>query len=795
MTQNFRQILATSCSLVAMFTMTPSIASETTEQNRPNASDGYGLQDIVVTAQRREESLQDVPVAVTAINSDTLAQMRVANVGNLSGAAPNLQISLQGIQSTPIISIRGVTGGSSNNGVDPKVGIYLNGVYVGRSVGAVFDLADIERIEVLRGPQGTLFGRNATSGALSLVTSPPKGEFGVKQDLSYGNYDAFRSRTILNLPAVGPLSVKASYLHDEMRGDVTNLLAGETIDFALREPSFGKLKFVDRLGSRNVDAVQVAARLDLDNVTIDYNFDWTDMRSSSRAVQQLGPINDGLGYLVQALNGYQPYIGGITNQSARPLKQVANAISQEHVTVQGHNVTLAWNVSDAVTFKSITALRKMKQRPNIHDLAATGGTVFDLTNLLVFLVEPPAVPNLEDINLSTINPNERIYSLLTARSTSQKQFTQEFQVQVSQDHFDLVAGAFYFREKSPALDVLGVMQEVTNGVVIPNFLDGQFGSGVTESVTKNNSIAFYGQGTIPVSDTVDISLGLRYTEDKRQTNLMRISAAQGGDLEPGIYKSNYSKMTYTAIVNWKPTADVTAYAKIASGYNAGGIMSGMPYDPENLTSYELGLKSSFADNRVRFNGALFFMDYKDLQTQTFNNGVQSFQNAGKAKAKGIEMELDVVPARGLTLSGSLGYTDFDYKEYIINGTDVADVARPPYFASWTGRATAHWDFAELSGGATPFIRAEGRYRSKSYLTATPLLPVETEKLNTTPAYWLVDGRLGISDISMGGTKVNLSGWVKNVFDKRVADWGASAGPLNGIFNWGRTYGVDLGLAF
>lgn len=138
-----------------------------------------GIEDIVVTAQRREESLQKVPVAITALTAETLDNSRALNINNLSGLAPNVQIETQGLQSTPAITIRGVLSGASDNAVDPKVGIYLDGVYIGRSVGAIFDLADLSRVEVLRGPQGTLFGRNSTGGAISLISAAPTGEFGI----------------------------------------------------------------------------------------------------------------------------------------------------------------------------------------------------------------------------------------------------------------------------------------------------------------------------------------------------------------------------------------------------------------------------------------------------------------------------------------------------------------------------------------------------------------------------------------------------------------------------------------
>ncbi len=178
-------------------------------EGQPASSDrdetqSSGLVDIVVTAQRREQSLQKVPIAVTALDSGALADLRVTNVERLSGFAPNLLITTQNIPSLPVVTIRGINSGVTNVVQDPKVGLYLDGVYIGRNSGSIFDLADIERVEVLRGPQGTLFGRNATAGAISLVTAAPSGELGGRQLLSYGNYGAFRSRTVLNLPAFGP---------------------------------------------------------------------------------------------------------------------------------------------------------------------------------------------------------------------------------------------------------------------------------------------------------------------------------------------------------------------------------------------------------------------------------------------------------------------------------------------------------------------------------------------------------------------------------------------------------------
>lgn len=197
-----------------------------------------GVQEIIVTAQRREESLQKVPVAVTAVAGEQLEALRINSVRSLGGIAPSLQINAQGMQSNPTIIIRGIASGASSNSVDPKVGIYIDGVYIGRAVGSLLDFGDIERLEVLRGPQGTLFGRNATSGAISLTSVPPKGEWGVRANAAYGNYDAMRGKLSVDLPKVGPFSVRLSYLHDEIKGDVRNLMAGQSLNLALRAPEF-----------------------------------------------------------------------------------------------------------------------------------------------------------------------------------------------------------------------------------------------------------------------------------------------------------------------------------------------------------------------------------------------------------------------------------------------------------------------------------------------------------------------------------------------------------------------------
>ena len=761
-----------------------------------------GLADIVVTAQRREESLQKVPVAVTAISSEQIDQLRVTNVKNLAGVAPSLQVNNQGLSSNSTIIIRGIASGTSNNAVDPKVGIYIDGVYVGRTVGSIFDLADIQRVEVLRGPQGTLFGRNATSGAISLVSAPPKGEWGLKASASYGNYDQKRGKAVLDLPALGPFTVKLAYLHDEIDGDYTNLIGGQTLNLSLRDASFGTQRFAKKLGARNVDGGQVAVRGEFGAVTADYRFDYTDARASGRPVQSFGVIPDQSGQLLAPIVALQPLFRGITNESSSRLRQVANATSEERVVTQGHSLTLTAIGSDHLTVKSITAFRKFRQEPNIFDLSATGGLRFTATQLGAFLDPTLTNAQRQAILFNPANapgPNDHFFSLLTARSTKQKQFSQEIQFQLDGDGYEATAGLFYFHERSPATDILGILEPTPSGTVVPLPFDPIFGSGTTRTLAINDSMAAYAQGTLHVTDTIDLTAGLRGTIDDRELRIYELAGGQGAVLGLGTYKVDYKRITYTGIATWRPNTDTTLYAKISSGYVSGGILSGIPYKPETLIAYELGAKTQMFNNRLRFNAAAFYSDYKDLQTQNFINGRQFFDNAGQAAIKGFEVEAELLPLEGLTLSGNVGYADLNYDTFILNGQDVADFARTTYTSKWTGRAAAQYDAPAFTNGAHLQARVEGRYRSSYYLTSTPLRnlagQVVYEDLNKRPGFWLVDARAGLVEFPIGGSSASISVFGQNLFDKKVVSFGAPALSLTGSYERGRLYGVELGYAF
>jgi len=235
-----------------------------------------GLQEIIVTAQKREQSLQDVPIAISAIGSETIQANRVGNVTDLSGLAPGLTtMPTPGGSQTPQFSMRGTTTNGSVQGSDRGVGIYIDGVYIAAARGAIFDLPDIQRIEVLRGPQGTLFGRNSTAGAISIVTRDPTGEIGVKATATVGNRNEYRFGVGVDLPQVGPFSGYVSYLHSERRGDIRNTATDMLWDRRSGAvPRIAKVLPAARyLGSHNSDSWFAAVKFESGDFTTVYKYD------------------------------------------------------------------------------------------------------------------------------------------------------------------------------------------------------------------------------------------------------------------------------------------------------------------------------------------------------------------------------------------------------------------------------------------------------------------------------------------------------------------------------------------
>lgn len=740
--------------------------------------DSQGLTEIVVTAQKREQNLQDVPISITALTADTLAANRIENVRDLSALAPNFTVRpAPGGTAGPSYSMRGIVSLATAPGSDKGISLYLDGVYVGHTSGSIFELADIERIEVLKGPQGTLFGRNSTGGAISIVTKEPTGEFAVRQDLTYGNYDHFRAKTRVDLPQFGPLSLAVNYLHSQRRGDIKNLGAGSTWDYSsATNGKWGILKSPKYMGDQNIDSVAVAAKLDLHpDVDLRYKFDWSENNFSADGqgvmglnFSALGPV---MGNMLDATLAAQPNPELMTPVTSKRPKAVNNDFTtRSFIKNVGHNFTGIWRANDSIILKNILAFRKSEVR---------AGALLDGLGGLI---------NTEANGLGPVGG--RLVLVAAPSQTNEKQWSNETQLNVSTDLFDLTAGYLHYDgftkkgapEGAPATLQFRVLQ---NGIIPFN--------GSQRATAKTISNALYLQNELHVNEQLDVVLGGRMTWDRKR----------GLDTSvPGYYNFKYkgSKATWLAGVNYKPTDDVMAYLKWSTGYISGGYFASLDFDPETAKSWEAGVKADLFDKRLRANLALFHAKYTGLQfiasgTSAGVPGVpQVILNGGAARAQGFEFDMTVVPVNGVTLGGNIGHTDFKYTE-VNPAVGTLDTFKPVYRPRWTAGSWLQYDNRDIVPGARLLIRADGNFKSKAYNIVTVPTPAMLAA-TTTNAYWIVNGRIALADIEIGRSTVDVALWGRNLFNDKSLAWASNLSFIYaGSYERARTYGVDVSFRF
>jgi len=736
-----------------------------------------GLEEIIVTAQKREENLQRVPVAVTALTSDALESQRITSVAGLGSIVPNFQVIRQPSNAAlPVYSLRGILAGETAAQVDNGVSIYIDGVYLGRSSGSLFDVADIERVEVLRGPQGTLFGRNTTGGAVNFLTRPPSGQFGVRHDVTLGRYDEFRSRTRIDLPEFGGFSASFTYAHREVDGYVKNLAAGvERIYGPGTGGRVGTSRAAKTLGEENSDSVFAAVRYDAGGpFTVDYKFDYTDFRGSQLAVQALGfrgaadlPGTNPLGGLVQSIFALQPALGGTNILSSTPLDAIYDPQrGTDRLRSQGHSLTLTYELNDAITVKNIAAYRKLRQ--------LSLGNSFDGNHL---------------IDPFTGTGND--FTVLNAFSDrKQHQYSDELQFNGKSDRFDWVAGAFYFEERASNYNPVQFFKLFPpQGQPVPVTAADQF----SDADVTNRSYALYAQGSLKLLDRLTLTAGVRHTWDKRrEVNFLTDPATDS--------RASFKRLTWQAVAEYQAAPDVMVYGKVGTGYLSGGIYNGERFNPEKLISYEVGLKSQFWDNRIRLNLAAFTADYDDLQVSVFTT-VLNYENAGKARIRGIEGELTVAPVDGLQIGANLGLLDFDYKRYVstaATGTpqDIAGIATRTQTPKITFAPNVQYRTRPMSNGAHASLQFDAAYSGDIHFILIPPADPALRRAATSQAHWILNGRLSLVDLPLGSGRMKLSLWGQNLFDKRVVEYASDiSGFVAASFNRPRTYGIDATFEF
>jgi iron complex outermembrane receptor protein len=714
------------------------------------------------------------------------------------------------------------------------VATYLDGVYVAAAQGGIFNIADLERIEVLRGPQGTLFGRNVTGGAVSFTTRDPTGRFGVKQTFTLGNYNQFRSSTRVDLPQMGAFSAAFTYAHTQRDGDIKNLGAGATWDLSSAYGRPHTLTSPKRLGDSNNEAFLAAIKGDFGDLKATYHFDYSEEDFTASGV--------GLAYLappVRGLYSVQPDPSILTQVTRERPKAVNNwATTPGHDKNYGHNLTLSYRVNDHVSVKNIAAYRYSYVNSGINDIFGIGGLRYPDP---ASSAAAAAAANWYRTVLATrvnagavIPPGSPIIYSDSSVIGRIKQWSDEFQVNLDTKLATVTAGGLIYKQHSD----LGYLGAVTgagllrNGALIlpgfqlPSTVQAGNGGG-RPSFVNGWSKAVYAQGEFHVAPGLDLVGGVRYTKDRKKgTDNTAVSAAFPLATFPVDYKDD--EFTYTAGVNYKPTSDVLLYGKYVTGFISGGELGSVTYDPEKAKSFEAGVKADWLDHTLRTNLALYHVNYNGLQlnssprvsplyaTQLALGVTQLLLNTGNARVQGAELETTFTPTRALMFQANLSYMDFKQTKLLpgiaTGQREVFGQLRPKY----TAQLAAQWTSDPVYGDAHLTARIDGDWRSKEYLTnafaaasvanaglvADPAAVYNDaeyaayKKAETSGARWLVNARLALEDISVAGKTASVALWGRNIFNDKSASYsfsGVTASPI--IYEAARTYGVDVSFEF
>ncbi len=845
----FAATLAPTAAFAATDATTPAAVAEpaAAPADAP-AAEGEQMADIVVTATRRETNLQQTPVAITVLGAPALVDRHVQSLYDLAdGGAPSLRVAtFEARQSALTIGIRGIVPLDANQPArEQGVGIYVDGVYLGRQHGLNAALFDVERIEVLKGPQGTLFGRNTEGGALNIVTKGPSGEFGGRVRAGIGNYGAYNGELHLDLPSYRNFSVKLDGVVQYQGATTTNPLAGQT-----------GWNYYDRRGGR------VAVRwAPIDGLTDDFSYDVASDRNSPFYSQLLNYNPNGCvagaqsaapacflpGTAYTTLTGtVKPLMPGVVVNGNSRMKAADIGVPQQPSIDQTHGFTnvLKYKLSPEVELRSITAWRGVDATQWDNSGGAHRVPVFNPGNVV--------------INGTLFNG--QLFSRYSLADLRQRQFSQELQAVGTAGQFDYVAGLFYFNEHvsddaatpnsnfynsaNGQITVLDPCTMVTTGFTVVN---GQPVGGTTSpagsqpgcrsidraSAVVSKSYAAYGQVTWNATDALHLTAGGRYTHDvkrgallfSRNVNYVTNTAAAAAN-GYRLLDASWDRFNPMVTLAYDFTSDVHAYAKYATGYRAGGASSRtsnyQAFNPEDVKSYEVGLKTQFWDRRVRLNLAGYIMDRKDSQvdissiqttaTGNFNNLV-TINAPGTTRIRGVEAELTVQPVENLTLNASYAYTYTRIPPVLITnsvtsgGVTTSTQVLQNFYIVFTPRnaASGAVDYALPVGGGDTRLRF---HLDANYAQATQAFDQFATKAD---ASFLVNGRVALADIALGDGRqtMTVALWGRNLFDTQYVfrrdpsnslpgapTSNVTSGSINNVlgdygnFNAPRTYGVE-----
>lgn len=705
------------------------------------AQESLALEEVVVTARRRSENMQEVPIAVSVLSGKDLLDSGGLKIDTIGKSAPNVHFEAAGGTSgvkSPIIFIRGMGQNDFIPVEDPAVGIYVDGVYMGRNIGSVFDLIDIERVEVLRGPQGTLFGRNTIGGAINIVSARPTDELEGSAQFSFGSDGYLEGKATVNVPLGDSAAGRFSFFKRERDGYVKAIQYDDL-----------ELGSDDSWGARG----RITADL-TDNFNVDITFDYTEAQETPGAISPVAGIG--------GFNGENIVLGLPVQPFAHFYNAIwsGNAASCTTAAGQAGDTSCygsVWNTGDPYKVNSVYTDNDGNKITPEQDVEVWGGSITLTWDVGPFEIK--SITGYREFDIGFYNDLDFSPYILFANnhdSYTQDQTSQEFQISGSavNDRLNYVLGAYYFEETGH--------EAIFNQISFAPPLSGppDYFFQYLDRYIDNESNAVFGQFNFDMTDRLTLTVGARYTKSDKYFNL--VTRRRVGPISDQYGDLSTSETTPMVSLSWKMNEDVMFYGTYSEGYRdgsyaarfTGAVPTPLPnYDPEYVTNFEFGMKSTFMDGRVRLNVAAFTMDYEDMQVNAASNEVATSstkENLGDATIKGLEIELKALMTDRFTLGVNYGMLDDEIDNLkgvlVSNTVTITEDNDLPNTPDYTLSLMAQYDLP-LASGANLSLRAD-YVRKDDYYSRPENLPENLidnyENLNLLATFTTSDQRWQIS---------------------------------------------------
>jgi len=696
-------------------------------------SQSSALEEVIVTAERRAQDAQDVPIALTIIGGSEISPAGISSISDVALKTPNLTFTQFNI-GEPQLFLRGLGTTIDSAGADPTVSVFIDDVYVGRSAGATSDLYDLERIEVLRGPQGTLYGRNVTGGAISIVTKRPSEEFEAKLGVTVGNYGLTVLRGLVDGPIGDNLAGNLSFSKRDRDGYAYSNRSGQELDDADNFSLRGKLLWDI---SDNTELL-----LGFDYSTDDNN---GQCRNLTKLDNPAGDHNAG-GVFVPVLKQIK---ADTNSEDPRTCAMTIEQYAERDVF--GLSARLQMEFTNDLSLTSITAYRELEY----SWLQELGG-----------LDSPP--------NLLSVEDNE---------GDDADQISQEFRLTKDGDRLFWVAGAYYFKENVDRFANVPIFFGPGSPVAPGALLDRSW----LQSAT-NTSMALFGQVVWSMTDALALTLGGRHTWDEKEMDNAYYSSPGNEVYNFKGLEESWDEFTPRVTVDWQVTDDHMLFATWSKGYKSGVFISQnttaalaeTPLEPEEATNMEIGAKTRWFDNRLQFNLVYFDLENENQQLFRLENFTLVSENFG-TESSGIELDFIAALGKNLTLSGMYASLDAE----IVGGQFAGNVA--PRSPDYKYSVALNYN-AALGNGAILDFDASVSYSDNWYMEAT------NQGVSYMDDYSIVDASVRYTS-SGGNWEVTL--WGKNLSDELVTSHSivSSFGGSVELFAPPRTYGVTANYFF